>query len=258
MHLPPTLRLVRTESTVRHSAGWDTLVRALARGTGLERLGLSGGHTQYESLNDLDLLHHLDLTDVGLSGFELKLPRLQSLSMVAGGLEDFLLIESCQALEIVSVAASSALTSCEGIQTLPHLRSLTISECPALVDVSALVEVASDLTELVIAGCPNVDLTLSGLTDFRYDQSDRGDNDGTDGVEEPGDLEPQDLRKILLNSVPTRLCGHDRLLVDGRELDPVDRTAAEERAKELRRLVDERMTRDEAIELSRLMWLGGR
>lgn len=274
MHLPRSLRLVTTDSAIRHSVGWDTILRALSQSAGLERLSLHGGHAKYESLHGFDELHHLHVIDVSLSGSELRLPQLRALSMFASDLEDFLALENCTKLESVSVASMPGLFSCEGIQTLPMLSSVSISDCSGLLDVSALAEVASGLTELSIAGCPAVDLHLSGLADVLVEMSDGArssrpdtdddrfgqpdDIDDEEDVSGSDDSEPPQLREILLSSIPTRLRGHDRLLVDGRELDGLNRTASEEEAKRLRRLVEEQMTRDEAIELSRLMWLGAR
>ena len=124
----------------------------------LTRLHVGGdrsdrGHLGYERLTELETLslsgvrRHKRLADLCVS------PALQELSLLECGVK-----------------------SLDGLHQHPQLRTLNLSHCRALEDISALREAAGSLRELVIDGCPRIrDFSALGeLTELEILELDGG------------------------------------------------------------------------------------
>lgn len=110
----------------------------------------------YARLPHLTRLHvGNDLGDRGHRGYE-NLTELEAFS-VTGCRRHKRLADLCISPALQELSASDcSVKSLEGLRQHPHLRTLSLSRCRALEDISALREAAGTLRELYIDSCPRI------------------------------------------------------------------------------------------------------
>ena len=136
---------------------------------GLRELGLetySNDAIDFRVFRRLERLH-LNWRPGAETAFEC--PSLRSLSVAGCPLTNLGPLSGLSALEGLRIASARRLTSLDGVQHLPNIRTLWLLDDRALVDLEPLANTGSSLTELWLSGCRKVtDISaLARHTDLR-------------------------------------------------------------------------------------------